>query len=437
MRKYPAEADEEGSPAIRQEESRVQIAAHSTLDGRRRGLMALLPFLGPAFIASVAYIDPGNYATNIQAGSAFGYNMLWVIVLANLMAMLLQALSAKLGIATGQNLAELARQHFPTPVVYVMWVGSEVAAIATDLAEFLGASLGLYLLLHVPLLLATLLTGVATYGMLLLERYGVRPLEALIAGLVGVIAVSYVIETVLSRPAWGQVVYHSVVPSIEPGSGLLIVGIVGATVMPHVIYLHSALTQRRVVPRSEPEARRIFRFTVPDVVIAMTLAGVINMAMLYMAAATFHAHGFTGIADIPSAYRTLTPLLGPAASIIFGVSLLASGLSSSTVGTMAGQIIMQGFVAFSIPIWLRRVVTMTPAVVIVWLKVNPTETLVISQVILSFILPIPVLALIYFTRRPDVMGTLVNRRGTTVLAAIVAMTILALNLLLLYQTFMG
>jgi len=434
MRVYrPLPADSVPLDAI-PEEAGVRAAARAALDGRRRGLRALLPFLGPAFIACVAYIDPGNYATNIQGGSAFGYNLLWVILMANLMAMLIQSLSAKLGIATGQNLAEVCRAHLPRPLVYAMWIGSEGAAMATDLAEFLGASLGLNLLLHIPLLLATLLTGAATLGILSLQNRGVRPLEAFIAAMVGVVAVSYLIETVLSRPAWGQVAYHSVVPWVGPGSILISVGIIGATIMPHVVYLHSALMQDRVVPRSEAEAKRIFRFTIPDVLIAMTLAGVINMAMLYMAASTFHAHGFTGVADIPAAYRTLTPLLGPAASTVFAISLLASGLSSSTVGTMAGQVIMQGFVGFTIPVWVRRLVTMAPAVIIVALGINPTEALVISQVILSLILPIPVLALVYFTRRRDVMGALANRRGTTILAMACAAIILLLNVVLLYQT---
>ncbi len=416
------------------EEMGVRAGAQAALEGKRRGLRALLPFLGPAFIACVAYIDPGNFATNIQGGSAFGYNLLWVILMANLMAMLIQTLSMKLGIATGQNLAEVCRAYLPTPLVYAMWVGSEGAAMATDLAEFLGATLGLNLLLHVPLFPAALLTGVATYGILLLQRYGFRPLEALIAAMVGVIAVSYLIETLLSRPAWGQVAYHSIVPYVSSGSVLISVGIIGATIMPHVVYLHSALLQDRIVPRSEAEARRIFRFTIPDVVIAMTLAGVINMSMLYMAAATFHAHGFTQVADIPSAYRTLTPLLGSSASTVFAISLLASGLSSSTVGTMAGQVIMQGFVGFTIPIWVRRLVTMAPAVIIVALGINATEALVTSQVILSLILPIPVLALIYFTRRRDVMGELVNQRPTTVLALLFAAIILLLNVVLLFQT---
>lgn len=414
--------------------TRLNAAAHATLEGRRRGILAFLPFLGPAFIACVAYIDPGNFATNIQGGSAFGYKLLWVIVLANLMAMLIQGLSAKLGIATGRSLPEACRDHFPRPAVYAMWVIAEVGAMATDLAEFLGASLGLNLLLHIPLLPATLLTGVATYAILTLQRYGARPIEALISVLVGVIAVSYIIETFFVRPNWGQVAYHSVVPWLGKGSVLISVGIIGATVMPHVVYLHSALTQDRIVPRTEAEARRIFRYSIPDIVIAMGLAGVINMAMLYMAASTFYTHNMTNIADIPSAYHTLTPLLGAAASAIFAISLLASGLSSSTVGTMAGQVIMQGFVGFTIPIWLRRGLTMVPAVIIAAIGINPTEALVISQVVLSLVLPLPVIALTYFTRRRDVMGILVNRRTTTVLAVICSILIVTLNILLLYET---
>jgi manganese transport protein len=420
------------------EEAGTRAAARAALEGRRRGLLAVLPFLGPSFIACVAYIDPGNFATNIQGGSAFGYNLLWVILVANVMAMLLQMLSAKLGLATGMNLAEVAREQFPRRAVYGMWIVSEIAAMATDLAEFLGASLGLYLLFHIPLLYATLITGVATYAILLLERHGFRPLEAVITALVGVIAVCYVIETFLSRPNWGQAALHSVVPWEGSSESMLFsVGIIGATVMPHVIYLHSSLTQQRIIPRSEQEARRIFRFTIPDVVIAMGLAGLINMAMLYMAAATFHAHGFTGVAGINSAYQTLTPLLGGAAGLVFAISLLASGLSSSTVGTMAGQVIMQGFVGFTIPIWVRRLVTMLPAIIVVIIGLDPTRTLVISQVVLSFVLPLPVIMLILFTRRRDLMGSLVNRRVTTILAALCATIILGLNVLLLYQTFGG
>jgi manganese transport protein len=441
MRTYssiPSSSNVPGDMALEAipEEAGTRAAARAALEGRKKGLLAILPFLGPAFIACVAYIDPGNYATNIQGGSAFGYNLLWVIVLANLMAMLLQTLSAKLGLATGHNLAELCRLEFRKPVVYAMWIVSEIGAMATDLAEFLGASLALNILFAIPLLYATLITGVVTYLILLLERRGFRPLEAVITALVGVIAVSYVLETFFSRPDWGQVAFHAVVPWLSGTQSILFsVGIIGATVMPHVIYLHSSLTQQRIIPRSEQEARRIFRWSIPDVVLAMGLAGLVNMAMLYMAAATFHAYGHSNVGDITTAYQTLAPLLGGAASLIFAVSLLASGLSSSTVGTMAGQVIMQGFVGFTIPIWVRRVVTMIPAVIVAAIGLNPTNTLVISQVVLSFVLPLPVNTLVMITRRRDLMGTLVNKPITTWAAIACSVVILGLNVWLLYSTF--
>jgi manganese transport protein len=438
MRTFPVHSDATTAIKSAPEEAGTRAAARAALEGRSRGLRAVLPFLGPAFIASVAYIDPGNFATNIQGGSAYGYKLLWVVALANLMAMLLQTMSAKLGLATGKNLAELSREWFRPSVSRTMWVVSEIAAMATDLAEFLGASIGLQLIFHLPLLLAALITGAATYGILLLQGRGFRPLEAVITGLVGVIAVCYVIESVLSRPRWGQVLVHTAVPWLGGGQSVLFaVGIIGATVMPHVIFLHSSLTQHRIIPRSEAEARRIFRFTIPDVVLAMGLAGLINLAMLYMAAATFNAHGASHIADITTAYRTLTPLLGGGASLIFAISLLASGLSSSTVGTMAGQIIMQGFVGFRIPVWLRRLVTMLPALIVAAIGVDPTRTLVLSQVVLSFVLPLPVITLVYFTRRKDLMGSLVNHRVTTALAVLCGGLILVLNAVLLYQTFGG
>ncbi len=437
MRLYPPlTATGESASKPQAVESRTHKAARAALEGRSKGLLALLPFLGPAFIASVAYIDPGNYATNIQGGSVFGYNLLWVIALANLMAMLLQTMSAKLGLATGHNLAEMSRIHFRKPVVFAMWIISEIAAMATDLAEFLGASIAINLLFGIPLLYATLITGVVTYLILLLERRGFRPLEAVIIALVGVIAVCYLIETFLSHPDWGQIGFHTIVPWVGGTQSVLFsVGIIGATVMPHVIYLHSSLTQHRIIPRSEKEARHIFRWSIPDVVIAMGLAGLINMAMLYMAAATFHAHGQNNVADISTAFKTLTPLLGGAASVVFAVSLLASGLSSSTVGTMAGQVIMQGFVGFTIPVWIRRLVTMIPAVVVAAIGLNPTTTLVVSQVVLSFVLPLPVITLVIFTRRRDIMGTLVNKRITTWAAIACSVLILGLNAWLLYSTF--
>ncbi len=432
MRRYAEAVVDDRSVDSLPQESGVAAAGRASLEGRQQGLLKLLPFFGPAFIASVAYIDPGNFATNIQAGSQFGYRLLWAIVAANLMAMLIQTMSAKLGIATGQNLAELCGEHFSKRLVYPMWIISEVGAMATDLAEFLGASLGLNLLFHLDLRLAVLVTAIATYGILGLQRYGVRPIEAVIAMMVGVIAASYVIETFLARPAWGSVGYHSVVPYVGGGSAIPIVGIVGATVMPHVVYLHSALTQNRIVPRTQKQAKRLFRYTIPEIIVALGLAGLINMAMLYMAAATFHGNGLTKVASIPSAYHTLTPLLGSAAAAVFGVSLLASGLSSSSVGTIAGQVIMQGFVGFRIPLWLRRFVTMIPAVVVVFLGLNPTQSLFWSQVVLSVVLPIPVIALIHFSRNRALMGDLVNRRLTTVLACGCAALILCLNALLVY-----
>lgn len=425
---------------VRPGDVRTVSAAVEVLEGRsaRRGIARMFPFLGPAFVASVAYIDPGNFATNIQGGAQFGYMLLWVVVASNLTAMLVQALSAKLGIATGRNLAELCRDQFPRPVVWGMWVVSEVVAMATDLAEFLGAALGFYLLLHIPLLLAALLTGIVTLVILALERQGFRPVEAVITGLVGVIALSYVIETVLDRPNWVAVGLSAITPRFAgTESVLLATGILGATVMPHVIFLHSALTQHRIEPRDAVQARRLFRFTIPDVVIAMGLAGAVNAAMLIMAASTFYAKGLTHIASIEEAHRTLGPLLGPASGVVFAISLLASGLSSSTVGTMAGQVIMQGYLHRQIPLWLRRLVTMAPAIVVIGAGLDPTRTLVISQVILSFGLPFALVPLVLFTSRRDLMGTLVNARSTTALAAAVTAVIIALNLFLLYRIFAG
>jgi len=419
-------------------ESKTTLACRAAITGQTRGIRALLPFLGPAFIAAVAYIDPGNYATNIQSGSEFGYKLLWVVVLANLMAMLIQNMSAKLGIATGKNLPELCREHFSRPVSITMWIVAEIGAMATDLAEFLGATLGLNLLFQIPMLPATLITGVGTYLILMLDRFGFRPLEKFIGALVLLIAVCYFVETLYKPPVMSQVIYHSLVPWIgNKDSLLLIVGIIGATVMPHVVYLHSSLTQKRVVPRNMEEAIKIHKFGTREVIIAMTLAGVINLAMMYMAAAAFNTSGHTNIGDISTAYQTLTPLLGAAASGVFLVSLLASGFSSSAVGTMAGQVIMQGFVGWTIPVWIRRVVTMLPTLVIEALGVNPTETLVVSQVILSLVLPVPIIALIMFTRRKEIMGGLVNKPIVYFLSIACTVLIVTLNFTLIYAALGG
>jgi manganese transport protein len=413
----------------------IQGAAEVLTGQSKKGRIGrILPFLGPAFIASVAYIDPGNFATNIQAGAKFGYILLWVIVASNLTAMLIQTLSAKLGITTGKNLAELCRLHFPRPLVLALWVLMELVAMATDLAEFLGAALGFNLLFGIPLWLAGLLTALTTFIILGLEQRGIRPMEAVIVGLISVVAVCYLIETVLDRPAWMQVLSHALVPQFTgKESVLLATGILGATVMPHAIFLHSALTQHRVVAHSVEQTRRLYSYERLDVLIAMTLAGLVNAAMLIMAAATFFRQGLTDIGTIEEAHRTLQPLLGPAASWVFALSLLMAGLSSSSVGTMAGQIIMQGFLEHKIPVWIRRLVTLAPSIIVISLGVEPTRTLVMSQVVLSFGLPFAVIPLVLFTSRKELMGQLVNRRITTMASILVAGAIIALNLFLLIQ----
>jgi len=415
----------------------VDTAMEVLAESSKKGWMSrLLPFMGPAFIASVAYIDPGNFATNIQGGAQFGYTLLWVIVASNLMAMLVQALAAKLGIATGLNLAEHCRTHFPRPVAIMMWGVMEVAAMATDLAEFLGAAVGFNLLFGIPLWVAGILTAITTFLILGLERYGFRPLEAVITVLVAIVAASYLVETVLDKPNWGNVLYSSFVPRFSgKESVLLATGIVGATVMPHAIYLHSALTQGRIIVREPRQLKRLFRFELTDVAVAMGLAGLVNMAMLIMAASTFFRHGLTEVGSLETAHRTLEPLLGKASSWIFAISLLASGLSSSAVGTMAGQIIMQGFLQRHIPMWIRRLVTIIPSLVVIFIGLDPTRTLVISQVVLSFGLPFAIIPLIMFTSRKTVMGILVNHTATTAVASVVAALILALNVYLVYQIF--
>jgi manganese transport protein len=430
-------AKEKPAPA---ELSSTERAASLILSGKskKRGLARLLPFMGPAFIASVAYMDPGNFATNIQGGAQFGYTLLWVVVATNLMAMLIQTLSAKLGIASGRNLAELCRENFPRPVVIGMWILMEIVAMATDLAEFLGAALGFYLLFGIPLWLAGFITAIATFIILGLERYGFRPLEAVITAMIGVISICYLIEIILVHPDWKQVAYHAVVPQFSgPESVLLAAGILGATVMPHVIFLHSALTQKRIVVRSPAKLRLLFKFELTDVIVAMGVAGLINAAMLMMAASTFYREGITTVATIQDAHQTLQPLLGRASSIFFAFALLASGLSSSSVGTMAGQVIMQGFLHWHIPVWIRRIATMLPALIVIFIGLDPTRTLVISQVVLSFGLPFAVIPLILFTSRRKVMKTLVNRQVTTLMACFVAAVIVVLNIYLLVQIFSG
>jgi manganese transport protein len=420
-------------------EARVLEAAEDSLAGRRRGLRGLSPFLGPAFIACVAYVDPGNFATNMAAGAGYGYLLLWVVLMANLMAMLVQAMSAKLGIATRKNLPEVCRERFPRPVSFLLWIQAEVIAMATDLAEFMGAAIGLDLLFHIGLFPAALLTGVAAFGILALQAKGFRRLESVVAALIGVIVGAFALQVVMAEPSSSGIARGLFVPGFaDTDSVLLAVGILGATVMPHVIYLHSALTQHRLVGATEEAKRRIFRFEMVDVLIAMSLAGLINMSMLITAASVFHSRGLTEVGDdLTDVYDTLGTYLGDTSSVLFGVALLASGLSSSSVGTLAGQVVMQGFINRRIPLFVRRFVTMVPALVIIAAGADPSRALVTSQVVLSFGIPFALVPLILFCRNRDVMGGLVNKPATTVLAVVVSAVIISLNLFLLEQTFFG
>ena len=419
-------------------ESAVARAAERSLKGERKGLRALWPFLGPAFIAAVAYVDPGNFATNIAAGAQYGYLLLWVILTSNLMAMLIQSMSAKLGIATGKNLPEVCRLRFPRPVTLGLWVQAEIIAMATDLAEFIGAALALNLLFGIPLFPAGLLTAVGAFAILELQRRGFRPLEATISGMVGVIVLAFAFQMFYAQPEADRILAGLFTPQFaDTESVLLAAGILGATVMPHVIYLHSALTQRRVVGRTEQEKKKIFRFELIDVVIAMAIAGTINASMLILAAALFNANGLTDVGDIDLAFEQLRVLVSDNAAIIFGVALLASGFSSSSVGTMSGQVVMQGFINRRIPLWLRRLITMAPALAILAIGVNSSYALVLSQVVLSFGIPFALIPLLIFCRNRNLMGGLVNRRATTAVATVVVALIVSLNVFLLFQTFLG
>jgi manganese transport protein len=419
-------------------EARVLFAAQESLAGRRRGVRGLWPFLGPAFIAAVAYVDPGNFATNMAAGAKFGYLLLWVVLAANLMAMLVQSMSAKLGIATRKNLPEVCRDRFSRRTNILLWIQAEIVAMATDIAEFVGAAIGLQLLFDIALFPAALLTGGAAFAILALQTRGFRRLEAVIAALIGVIVGAFALQVFMANPS-GSGIASGFVPGFDgTESVLLAVGIIGATVMPHVIYLHSALTQHRIVGVTEEEKRRIFHFELVDVIVAMSIAGVINMCMLVIAASTFHTRGLVNVGDdLTEVYAALGTYLGSHADLLFGVALLASGLSSSSVGTLAGQVVMQGFIARQIPLFLRRAVTMAPSLVVLGIGLDPSTTLVVSQVVLSFGIPFALVPMILLTRRRDVMGALVNRKQTTVLASIVAAMIIGLNVFLLHQTFFG
>jgi len=399
---------------------------------------SMLRFLGPAFIVSVAYIDPGNFATNIRGGSIFNYNLIWVILWSNLMAIFLQSMSAKLGIATGHNLPEMCSKVFSRKTNWFFWIEAEFAAMATDLAEFLGATLGLYLLFGIPMIYAGLLVGALTFLIVYMEKYGQKVVEWIIGTFVAVITIAYTIELFLAKPDWGQVGIHTVIPSLPNGEAVLIaVGMLGATVMPHVIYLHSQLVQsRNQKDHTDEQKRKHLRMERIDITIAMNIAFLVNAAMVIVAAAVFFKNGVV-VDTIEQAQRSLEPLLGTLSSGAFGIALLASGLSSSAVGTMAGQTIMKGFIGLSIPINIRRLITMTPALIIIALGVNPMYALVMSQVALSFALPFAIVPMLLITSRKDLMGSLVNKRSTKIAGWIITSVIIGLNAVLVYLTFTG
>jgi manganese transport protein len=402
--------------------------------GRLRGVVALL---GPAFVAAVAYIDPGNFATNFSAGARYGYALLWVIVAANLMAMLVQYLSAKTGVATGRDLPELCREHLPRPVSNGLWVQAELVAMATDLAEFVGAAVGLNLLFDVPMFPAGLLTAIVAFAILALEQRGYRRFELAITGLLCIVFLGFAYD-LLKVGADPARVASGLVPGFAgDDSVLLAAGIIGATVMPHVVYLHSALTKSRVVCRDDDERRELLRFQRLDVLVGLGVAGLTNMAMLFIAASLFHRTGTSGVDSIEAAHAGLGSLVGGGAALAFAVALLASGLSSSSVGTYAGQVVMQGFIRRRIPLFLRRGLTMLPALVVLAFGLPATESLVVSQIVLSFGIPFALVPMVLLTRRADVMGPFVNRSITTVAASGIATTIIALNVYLLYHTFVG
>lgn len=400
--------------------------------GPIRGRLALL---GPAFVASVAYVDPGNFATNISAGAKFGYLLVWVIVMANLMAMLVQYLSAKAGLASGRNLPELCRESFPRTVNFGLWIQAELIAISTDLAEFVGAAIGLNLLFGIDLFPAGLITAVVAFAILALEQRGYRKFELAIAGLLGLVGLGFLYDFVAVGHHSASGIAGGLVPGFQGSESILLaIGIIGATVMPHVVYLHSALTQRRIEPCDDGERRELLRYIRVDCGLGLGMAGVINLVMLCVAVAIFNRTGNTGVDSIEAAHSGLSTLVGGGAALAFAVALLASGLSSSSVGTYAGQVVMQGFIRRRIPLFVRRAVTMTPALVVLALGLPTTETLVISQVVLSFGIPFALVPLILVTRRADLMGSLVNRPYTTFAASVIAGIIISLNVFLLYDT---
>ncbi|MCY8520617.1 Nramp family divalent metal transporter [Bacillus atrophaeus] len=409
-------------------------AVQDALDGKIRGFRGLLPFLGPAFIAAIAYIDPGNFATNISAGSKYGYMLLWVILFSNIMALLIQSLSAKLGIATGKNLPEVAREEFPKPVSIGLWIQGELVIIATDLAEFIGAALGLYLLFGIPLLESSIIAAIGSFAILELQRRGYRSLEAGIAGMLFVVVIAFALQTFFAKPDVGSVMKGLFIPTFQgTDSVLLAAGILGATVMPHAIYLHSALTQRRVVGTTDAERKKIFRFEFIDILIAMLIAGAINASMLIVAAALFFKNGLY-VEDLDVAFDQFGSLVSPISAVLFGIGLLIAGLSSSSVGTLSGDVIMQGFIRYRIPLYVRRFITIIPPIIIIASGVNPTSALVLSQVVLSFGIAFALIPLIMFTSNKRIMGSLINAKWVTMISWVIAVLIVALNIFLIVDT---
>lgn len=412
----------------------IEVERNNRLFSR---LKSCSKFLGPAFIVSVAYIDPGNFATNISGGSQYNYTLVWVILWSNLIAVFLQTMSAKLGIATGYNLPQMCGKVFSRRTNWCFWIVAEVAAMATDLAEFLGGTLGFYLLFHIPMVLAGIITAILTFLIVYLGRYGQRVIEAVISTLIAVICISYALELILAKPDWSLVGIHTLIPSVPDKEALLIiVGMLGATVMPHVIYLHSQLVQHRNKSLSSEDKQKYFKMERLDITIAMNIAFVINAAMVIVAAAVFYKNGIT-VNTIEQAQESLAPLLGAASSGFFAIALIASGLSSSAVGTMAGQTIMQGFVGIKISDNVTRLVTMLPGMLIILIGLNPMQALVLSQVILSFVLPVAIIPMLLITMRRDLMGSLVNSSITNILGWLITGIIIIANAVLLFFTFSG
>ncbi|MFE0502797.1 Nramp family divalent metal transporter [Peribacillus butanolivorans] len=399
-----------------------------------RGIKTLLPYLGPAFIAAVAYIDPGNYATNITAGSKYGYTLLWVIFASNLMAVLIQSLSAKLGIATGKNLPELCRERFSKKTSFLLWLQAEAVIMATDLAEFIGAALGIYLLFDLPLITSAIIAAIGSFAILEIQRRGYRTFEALITVMIFVVVIAFGAQVFYAKPDTSAVVLGLFTPKFEGVDSILLsAGMLGATVMPHAIYLHSSLTQKRIVGKNDLERKKIFRFELIDIIIAMLIAGAINAAMVIVSAALFHKSGVL-VEDLDVAYQQFDAMLGPSVAMFFGIGLLFAGLSSSSVGVMTGDVVMQGFIKRHIPIYLRRVITTVPPLAIILWGVNPSKALVMSQVVLSFGIAFALIPLIMFTSNKKVMGNLVNHKVTSSIAGLIAVLIIGLNLFLLYET---